>query len=94
MKCWNCSKELLDFPRNSIPFRATCDFCSSYLHCCKNCRFYKQGLPNDCQVPGTEFVSNREGSNLCEEFVLSAEIKKESSSSLSDIEKRLFGEDT
>lgn len=92
MKCWHCEKQLPDFPRNSIPFRATCDFCSSYLHCCKNCRFYKPGQPNDCLVPGTEFVAYRESANHCEEFALNEGLKKDSKSSISEIERRLFGD--
>lgn len=27
-------------------------------------------MPNDCAVPGTEFVADRQSSNLCEEFQL------------------------
>ena len=26
------------------------------------------GKPNDCSVPGTEFIRNREDMNFCEEF--------------------------
>lgn len=92
MKCWHCDKQLADYPRNSIPFRATCDFCVAYLHCCKNCRFYKPGQPNDCLVPGTDPIINREGSNHCEDFALAGDRPKENRPSISDIEKRLFGD--
>lgn len=68
MKCWNCGTEL-DLP-NKITFRATCDKCSFYLHCCKNCRNYKPGLPNDCAIPGTEYIADRTANNFCEDFEL------------------------
>jgi hypothetical protein len=92
MKCWHCEKQLDDFARNAIPFRATCDFCSADLHCCKNCRFYKPGQPNDCMIPGTEFVAYRDRSNHCEDFALATDVVKEDRPSKSDIEKRLFGD--
>lgn len=28
------------------------------------------GKPNDCLVPGTEFIADREAMNFCEEFAL------------------------
>jgi len=51
-----------------IGFRATCPHCEIDLHVCKNCRYYALGKPNDCLVPGTEFIRDREASNFCEEF--------------------------
>lgn len=42
--------------------------CDCDLHVCKNCRYYSPGKPNDCLVPGTDTIRNREQSNLCEEF--------------------------
>ena len=51
-----------------IGFRAVCIHCDVDLHVCKNCRYYSPGKPNDCIVPGTESIQDRERSNLCEEF--------------------------
>jgi hypothetical protein len=65
MDCWNCGKVL---PDQKITFRASCEACYADLHCCKNCKFYKPGLPNDCMVPGTDYIADRAKSNLCEEF--------------------------
>lgn len=65
--CWKCGTTL---PEAKIAFRAICDKCQSYLHCCKNCKNYKPGLPNDCHIPGTEYVADRESFNYCEDFVL------------------------
>ena len=70
MKCWKCGTDLPDPPRGKLPFRAVCDKCVAWLHSCKNCRNYKPGLPNDCAVPGTEYIADREASNFCEEFQL------------------------
>jgi len=90
MKCWNCGKDLEPFPFNKLPFRAECPYCLSSLHCCKNCIYYKIGMPNDCQVPGTEFVADREKQNLCEDFKVLGK-GQESKVSPEDVAKRLFG---
>lgn len=70
MQCWKCGTNLPEFSRGKVPFRELCDKCSSWLHCCKNCHNYKPGKPNDCIVPGTELISDRESCNFCEEFQL------------------------
>ena len=68
IKCWKCGAEQKDLPSGRLPFRATCEKCHSWLHCCKNCKNYKPGLPNDCMIPGTEYIADREVCNFCEEF--------------------------
>lgn len=88
MKCWKCQKQVSESPVN-IGFRATCSHCSADLHVCKNCRYYSIGKPNDCQVPGTDRVLDREQSNLCEEFKPLVELKREASPHT----KKIFGED-
>ncbi len=70
MFCWNCGTKLPDPPYNKITFRATCEKCDAGLHSCKNCKYYMPGRPNDCAVPGTDFVSDRYVNNMCEEFSL------------------------
>lgn len=49
-------------------FRAVCPHCDIDLHVCVNCRFYAPGKPNDCSVPGTDFIRDRQAANFCEEF--------------------------
>ena len=51
-------------------FRATCDSCGMYWHCCMNCRFYDSAQPNGCRNPGVELVADKEKANFCEEFML------------------------
>lgn len=51
-------------------FRASCERCFADLHCCKNCKFYQIGRPNDCAIAGTDFVADRSKNNLCEEFAI------------------------
>lgn len=89
--CYKCKKQL-SLPESKIPFRFSCDYCLSDLHVCKNCTYYAVGQPNDCRVPGTEFVSDREKANFCEEFRLkdqknSSDDKK----SLHEVADHLFG---
>ena len=92
MKCWHCGGDLIDPPQGKIAFKAICDHCSAYLHCCKNCKNYKPGKPNDCLVPNTEFVRDRAAANYCEELVLFKDPPKISSNA-KDAAKRLFGDD-
>lgn len=89
MKCPHCGKSLEDVPR--IAFKATCDHCGAYLHSCVNCRNYKPGMPNDCLVPGTEYIADREKANYCEEFALLGTGPK-GSGSPNDAAKKLFGD--
>lgn len=70
MKCWKCGTTLQEPPYGKLTFRATCDKCNAELHCCKNCVFYKPGQPNDCLVPGTDYIADRAAANRCEEFKL------------------------
>lgn len=53
-----------------IGFRSECLHCGVSLHVCKNCRNYRPGKPNDCLVPGTDPISDREAMNFCEDFSL------------------------
>lgn len=94
MKCWKCGAEQQDTPGSTpgakLSFRETCIKCHSWLHCCKNCKNYKPGRPNDCAIPGTELIADREASNFCEDFQLLGQApspKKDPK----EIEKRLFG---
>jgi hypothetical protein len=75
MDCWKCRKKISD-EAGPIGYRAQCPHCDIDLHACLNCRFYTPGKPNDCAVPGTDWVKDRERMNLCDEF----EAKKEGGS--------------
>jgi hypothetical protein len=93
VKCWKCGTELPDPPRGKLPFRALCDKCLSSLHCCRNCRHFKPGMPNDCLIPGTEYISDREATNFCEEFHLLGQAPL-ASPDPKEVENKLFGENT
>lgn len=92
MKCWKCDTVQSSLPDGKLPFRATCEKCDFYLHSCKNCKFFKPGQPNDCMVPGTEPVRDRESFNYCEEFAWREE-KGTTRTSTSEAAKKLFGDD-
>ncbi len=68
MHCWKCGTQLEDPPDGKITFRMECDKCLAAQHCCQNCRYYRPGLPNDCEVPGTDYIRDRQAINFCEEF--------------------------
>jgi hypothetical protein len=67
MNCWKCFKVLSE-KEIKVGFRAVCPSCDVDLHTCSNCRYYCIGKPNDCLVPGTESIRDREAANFCEEF--------------------------
>lgn len=91
MKCWQCGSEQPEPLFGKLAFRAECAACGAALHCCRNCKYFHPGKPNDCEVPGTEFVAKREQPNLCEEFRPKAAPDASAKPSASEIEDRLFG---
>jgi hypothetical protein len=86
MHCWTCGT-LLQEGLGKLSFRAVCDRCGAALHCCQNCKYYKVGRPNDCMVPGTEWVADRSANNFCEEF---SPLGKPPSSTKDDSAKKRF----
>jgi hypothetical protein len=93
MFCWKCKAEFELPITEKISFRATCEKCSAWLHVCKQCRHHVPGKPNECNVPGTDFIADREMANYCDDF--SPKLQKEEStiSSKEAIAKKLFGEE-
>ena len=89
-KCWKCGNEL-DLSAK-VSFRAICAKCSSWQHCCRNCKNYQPGLPNDCKIPGTDFIADREGANFCEEFQILG-VGPSAKKDPNEVSKRLFGDD-
>ncbi len=67
MNCWKCSKQVSEMPIK-IGFRMQCSHCDTDLHTCLGCRYHSPGKPNDCLVPGTEWIKTRAAMNYCEEF--------------------------
>ncbi len=72
MNCWKCQKAIFDAPSLKIGFRAECPHCGADLHTCTNCKYYAPGKPNDCLIPGTEWIKDREARNFCEDFSIKA----------------------
>ena len=92
MNCYKCGKEIDEFKTGKLPFRATCPFCHTWLHCCKNCKNYCPGKPNDCLVPGTEYIADREANNFCEDFSLLGQPPAVPPKDPKDAFKKLFGD--
>lgn len=83
--CNKCGKPVGEL-NQKIGFRAICPHCENELHSCVNCRYYSVGKPNDCIVPGTEYIRDRELGNYCEDF----KVKLPSSSSDREKEQQKF----
>ena len=93
--CWKCSEQL-EVPSGPLPFKSICESCLTWQHACVNCKYYQIGKPNDCLVPNTESVQDRESFNLCGEFDQKSQHplqKNENKKSKSEIEKLLFGDE-
>jgi hypothetical protein len=90
MKCYKCKTEI-DINEKKISFHSTCDICGEDLHICKNCKYYSPGKPNDCIVPNTLPIKDRERYNFCEDFKPSSN-NIETFKSKKEISKKLFND--
>jgi len=63
--CWHCGADLTaaDYGRET-----SCLTCGKPTRCCRNCRFYQRGRPNDCIEPIAEPVADKQRANFCELF--------------------------
>jgi len=86
--CPQC-KSPQEYDGQRVSFRATCSVCSSDLHVCVNCKYHNPPKPNECDIPNTEPISDREKYNFCEEF--SPKSESECSPPSSDSAFRLLG---
>jgi len=90
MKCWKCG-ETLDLI-GKMGFREECEKCHAYQHVCCNCKHYRPGMSNDCEIPDTDFVVDRQSANFCEDFKpVGKQVGKVVDPD--DVAKRLFGDD-
>ncbi|MCX7919031.1 MAG: hypothetical protein N3A72_05375 [bacterium] len=65
-RCYNCGEPYQE--SHPFSFQSTCGKCHAYLHCCYNCRLYDPNASNKCKSSTTEWVTNRQKYNFCEEF--------------------------
>lgn len=63
--CWHCRQPLTaaDFTREG-----ECPQCRRHTHVCRNCRFYRPGMSNDCQEPVADHVADKTRANFCDYF--------------------------
>ncbi len=66
MQCYKCGKWIE--PGRKLFRQDMCDGCDSYLHCCRNCRFYDINAHHQCREPQAEWVQDKEMGNFCEYF--------------------------
>ncbi len=92
MQCHRCGTDI------DISIKITrqqeCPKCSSYLHCCLNCIFFKEDAYHQCREPQAEFVNDKTYANYCGYFK-PADSKKSSQKEKSDEARKkleaLFG---
>lgn len=63
--CWHCGAGLThaDYGRENY-----CLSCGKATRCCRNCRLYQRGRPNDCVEPLAEPIADKARANFCEHF--------------------------
>lgn len=63
--CWSCGQPLatIDYQRES-----RCPGCQKATRVCRNCRFYRPGVNNDCAEPIAEYVTDKTRANFCDYF--------------------------
>jgi hypothetical protein len=61
--CRKCGAE----HEGSVGFKAVCEACGAWLHCCLQCRLYNP-RSDRCTSSTTDPVRDRDGMNYCEEF--------------------------
>lgn len=87
--CWKCGASV----EEKVQFRSICEHCFAYLHCCKGCSNYCVGKPNDCLIPATDPISDREKNNYCEDFKILKGSNNTKKTSVDEVSKKLFKED-
>ena len=66
-RCYQCDAAW-EAPHR-VPGRTEpCAGCGADLTCCRNCRFYAPGAPNDCREPNAERVGDKTKANFCDYF--------------------------
>lgn len=70
--CYHCNKSIPMLGAFKITRTEECPYCSWSLHCCKMCKFYDSSVYNDCTEPNADRVVDKEKSNFCDYFNLSA----------------------
>lgn len=66
--CYRCGNPWESITKKQPGVKEICRKCNAYLHCCLNCRWYTPGKPNNCMIPNTDKVVDREGPNFCDDF--------------------------
>ncbi len=66
--CWKCGTR---WEGDAQPGRGeTCTQCGWDTRSCANCKHHDTRYHNECKIPGTDTIRERERSNFCEEFEL------------------------
>ena len=64
--CHRCGQEM-DI-QHKVGREEKCSNCSSYLHCCLNCRFYDSAAHWQCKETEIEWVEDKASGNFCDYF--------------------------
>ncbi len=65
--CYYC-KEEIEIYDGRVGRQDMCPKCMSFLHTCKNCRFWDPNAHNQCLETTTEYITDRDAANFCSSF--------------------------
>lgn len=85
LHCYKCNAPL---GVEKITFRTVCEKCLSDQHSCYACQHYFPGKPNDCAIPGTDPIYDRQKYNFCDEFDFGTTLKPPLDSDYEDKKKK------
>lgn len=86
--CSFCGKEIKNLQK--IGRNDTCPYCFRDIHCCINCKFYKETAHNKCLEPAAEFARDKERRNFCEYFEIAGGNRVRAGDGIKDKTKEIF----
>lgn len=61
--CWSCHNPTVMIDK--VMRHDTCPHCGLDMRSCKNCKYYDPGSHNDCREHISEYIPDKERSNVC-----------------------------
>ena len=63
MFCWSCGHQFM--ADEKITRQSECPKCLAPMRCCRQCKFFHPGSPNDCVESQADYNGEKEAVNFC-----------------------------
>ena len=82
--CYKCGVEIVFEVKvgTKVGRQDACENCGTYLHVCKNCKFYDESLSIWCTEPMARFVRDPEEANFCHFYTFADRVKPDAKAAL------------